>query len=123
MSSVPRVSGSSVSGISILLTTIPAGAAMMLAARRCPAIPGNTPTRIATYAASAPPATVANPPVMTVLSSDIVIRSTKGRMRRGASVWPTKMLPAAEVVSAPLVPRVRCIAQATPRTTRCMNPR
>ena len=84
---------------------------------------GNTPTSMATYAASAPPATVANPPVITVLSSDIVIRSTNGRMRSGASVWPTKMLPAADVVSAPLVPRERCIAHATPRTIRCMTPR
>ena len=47
-SRVPRVTGSAVSGMSILLTTIPAGAAMMLAASRWPAMSGNTPTSIAT---------------------------------------------------------------------------
>ena len=61
---------------------------------------------MATYAAMTPPATVANPPVITVLSSDTVMWDTNGLMRRGASVWPTKMLPAAESVSAPLAPSV-----------------
>ena len=44
-------------------------------------------------------------------------------MRSGASVWPTKMLPAAERVSAPEVRMVRCMTQAIPRTTNCIAPR
>jgi hypothetical protein len=80
-------------------------------------------TSIPTKAASTPPATVAKPPVMTAMSSEFVIRATKGFTRRGASVCPTKMFPAADRVSAPEVPMVRCITQATPRTRSCMIPR
>ena len=68
------------------------------------------------------PAIVANPPVITELISDLVIVTIfqtvfmygfylvmverKGRMRRGASVWPRKMLAAAFIDSAAVVPTV-----------------
>ena len=61
-----------------------------------------------------PPATVAKPAVMTACSSERVIFSTKGFTNSGASVWPTKMLAAVARLSAPEVPIVRCITQATP---------
>ena len=60
---------------------------------------------------------------MTVKSSERVSVFTKGLMRSGASVWPRKMLPLAERVSAPEVRSVRCITQASPFTTSCMIPR
>jgi hypothetical protein len=66
---------------------------------------------------------VAIPTVMTVISSDSVIRSMYGFTTRGDSMRPTKMLEAAHSVSAPEVRRVRCMTHATPRTTRCMIPR
>ncbi len=47
---------------------------------------------------------------------------TYGRMTSGASVWPMKMLAAAESVSLPLVPSARRMTQATARTTRCRMP-
>jgi len=70
-----------------------------------------------------PPATVANPAVITAMSSERVIPSTNGLISRGASVCPTKMFPAAESVSAPDVPMVLCITQAIPFTAFCMMPR
>ena len=66
---------------------------------------------------------MAKPAVITAFSSDIVIFSMKGLMTRGASVWPTKMLPAAERVSAPDVRIVRCMIHAIPRTTNSITPR
>ena len=66
---------------------------------------------------------MAKPPVMTDMSSERVMRSTNGLTSSGASVWPTKMLPAADRVSAPLVPIVRRITHAIPPTSRCMTPR
>jgi hypothetical protein len=65
----------------------------------------------------------AKPPVMTATNSLFVMSFTYGLTTSGASVWPTKMLLAAESDSAPLVPRVRVITQAMPRTTRCTSPR
>ena len=75
------------------------------------------------YAAKTPPDTVAKPPTITVNSSEPVRLPTKGLMRRGASVWPMKMFPLAESVSAPEVWRVRCMIHAKPLTTSCMTPR
>ena len=119
----PDVSGLPSSGYISLATTSAAGADMTEAAIRCPAISGKYAIRRPTYAASTPPATVAKPPVMTTISSDIVIFSTNGLIRRGASVWPMKMFPAAHIVSAPEVPIVRCITNAIPLTASCMMPR
>ena len=48
-----------------------------------------------------------------VMSSEVVAPARKGRMVRGASVWPMKMLAATLVDSAPLVPMVRNMIQAT----------
>ncbi len=66
---------------------------------------------------------VAKPPTITAWSSDIVIVSTNGRTTSGASVWPTKMLAAAERVSEPEVPIVFRITLAIPPTTHCIAPR
>ena len=46
---------------------------------------------------------------------------TNGLISSGASVCPRKMLPDADRVSAPEVPRVFCITQAMPFTTSCMT--
>ena len=43
-------------------------------------------------------------------------------MTSGASVWPMKMLAAAESVSLPLVPIALRMTQATACTTRCKMP-
>ena len=100
-----------------------AGAFMTLAVSRCPAMSGQIGDNSPTYAAITPPAIVANPPTITVFNSEMVMLPTKGLMSNGASVWPTKMLPVADKVSAPEVPRTRCITQAKLRTTHCMMPR
>ncbi len=121
--SVPFVSGSPSSGRMILERIRPAGAFITLAASRCAAMLGKVPCSMPTYAASTPPATVANPPTMTVLSSEGVNVLTNGLMRSGASVCPRKMFPAAESVSAPEVRRVFCMTHAIPFTTTCMMPR
>jgi hypothetical protein len=76
-----------------------------------------------TYAAITPPATVAKPPVITAISSDMVMPAMYGLMSSGASVWPRKMLPAADSVSAPDVRMVRIITHAKPFTTACMTPK
>src|SRR5471030_109537 len=60
-----------------------------------------------------PPETCAMPEVMMVINSERVAPPRKGRMVSGASVWPIKMLAATLVDSAPLVPIVRCMTQAT----------
>ena len=78
---LPRVSGWPVSGSSSLaMSTVP-GAVMITAVSRCRA---STPK--AMYAAMMDPETWAIPAVMTVISSDCVIRARNGRMVRGASV-------------------------------------
>ena len=66
---------------------------------------------------------MAKPPTITAISSLSVMVSTKGFTTSGASVWPTKMFAAAERVSEPEVPMVRCISQAKLLTTHCMIPR
>ena len=43
-------------------------------------------------------------------------------MVSGASVWPMKMLAATLVLSAPLVPMVRCMIHATTLMTCCITP-
>ena len=74
------------------------------------------------YAAMMPPETCAMPEVMMVMSSERVALARKGRMVRGASVWPIKMLAATFVLSAPLVPIVRCMTNATALMICCMSP-
>ena len=56
------------------------------------------------------------------MSSERVAPARNGRIVRGASVWPMKMLAATLVDSAPEVPMVRSMIQATTRMTRCMKP-
>ena len=74
------------------------------------------------YAAMMPPETWAIPAVMMVINSELVAPARKGRMVSGASVWPMKMLAATLVLSAPLVPMVRCMIHATTWMTRCITP-
>ena len=68
----PLVAGVSVSGTSIFASNSDAGALIIEAAMRWPAISGNFPDSIATYATSTPPATFAIPPTITAVSSDFV---------------------------------------------------
>ena len=93
---VPIVSGCSVSGTKILAIISVPGAVMMTAVSRCCA---SIPNRM--YAAMMPPEMCAIPDVMTVISSDSVIRGRNGRMVSGASVCPMKMLAATFSDSAP----------------------
>ena len=69
-----------------------------------------------------PPEMWAIPEVMTVISSDCVIRGDRA-MVSGASVWPMKMLAATFSDSAPLAPITRFMTTAKSRTTTCMTPR
>ena len=78
-----------------------AGADMTLAVSRWV---GEIPKEM--YAASAPPAMVANPPVITECISELVILGKKGLIRSGDSVWPRKMLAAQETDSQAVVPTV-----------------
>ena len=66
---------------------------------------------------------VTNPPVITAISSERVSFATYGRMSSGASVWPTKMLAAADSDSAPEVRIRRMVTQAKTWTIRCITPR
>ena len=59
-----------------------------------------------------PPEMCAMPEVMTVISSDSVMRGRYGRIVSGASVWPMKMLAATFSDSAPLARITRCITTA-----------
>ena len=81
----PKVSDVSVSGYIILAITNAAGALMMEAANKWPAIPGISPN-ILTYIAMTPPATVANPLTIIAINSDFVILDIKGLTSSGASV-------------------------------------
>ena len=85
-----------------------AGADITDAASRCPAIPGISESHV-TYIARTPPATVAKPPTITTMSSELVIFDIYGRITKGASVCPTKMFEATLSVSGPLVFIVFCI--------------
>ena len=114
----PEVSGVPVSGsISLAIMMVP-GAVMMTAARRCFA---STPK--AMYASMMLPEMWAIPAVITVISSERVILSRKGRMVSGASVCPMKIDAATSRLSAPLAPIVLLITTAIPRTSTCMMPR
>ena len=70
-----------------------------------------------------PPEMCAIPDVMTVISSDSVIRGRNGRMVSGASVCPMKMLAATFSDSAPDARITRRIITANSRTTTCMTPK
>ena len=59
-----------------------------------------------------PPEMCAMPDVITVISSDCVIRGRYGRIVSGASVWPMKMLAATFSDSAPLAPITRFMTTA-----------
>ena len=74
------------------------GAVMITAVSRCFA---STPN--AMYAAMMEPEMCAMPAVITVISSERVIRGRNGRMVSGASVCPMKMDAATSRLSAPLV--------------------
>jgi hypothetical protein len=63
------------------------------------------------------------PEVITVISSERVIRGRNGRMVSGASVCPMKIEAATLRLSAPLAPITRLMTAANPRTTTCMMPR
>ena len=63
------------------------------------------------------------PLVMMVIISERVASGRKGRIVRGASVWPMKMLAATLSDSAPLVPKRDVITRAVTLTTSCMMPR
>ena len=117
MWTVPAVAGTSVSGTSILATRMVPGAVIITAESRSFAL---MPNEI--YAAMMPPETWAMPEVMMVISSELVAPARKGRMVSGASVWPMKMLAATLVLSAPLVPMVRCMIHATTLMTCCITP-
>ena len=94
------------------------GAVMITAVSRCRAsIPK------AMYATMIEPEMWAIPDVMTVISSDRVIRGRNGRIVSGASVWPMKMEAATLRLSAPLAPITRLMSMANARTTSCMMPR
>jgi hypothetical protein len=71
------------------------------------------------------PAMVAKPPAMTAWSCERVIAGRNGRTKSGASVWPTKMLAAAETASDPVTPGPSDLRRthATPATTTCITPR
>src|SRR5437764_568020 len=61
---------------------------------------------------------LANPPTMIAINSESVAPEMNGLTRSGASVWPRKMLAAAESVSAPEVRIDRCMTHARPRPAR-----
>jgi len=69
------------------------------------------------------PATVANPPVITAISSDCVMVSTYGLTTSGASVCPTKMLADADSDSEPEVPMKRTMNALMTFTRTCIMPR
>ena len=70
-----------------------------------------------------PPEMCAIPDVITVISSDSVMRGRYGRMVSGASVCPMKMLAATLSDSAPDARMTRRITIANARTTSCMTPK
>ena len=94
------------------------GAVMITAVSRCRA---SMPK--AMYATMMEPEMWAMPEVITVISSERVIRGRNGRMVSGASVCPMKMDAATLRLSAPLAPITRLISTAKARTTSCMTPR
>ncbi len=69
------------------------------------------------------PDACAIPAVITVISSERVIRGKNGRMVSGASVCPMKIDAATFRLSAPLAPITLFITTANAFTTSCMTPR
>jgi hypothetical protein len=69
-----------------------------------------------------PPETCAIPDVMIVINSLRVAPARNGRIVSGASVCPMKIDAATFVDSAPDVPIVHCINQATTLMICCINP-
>jgi hypothetical protein len=69
------------------------------------------------------PETWAMPAVITTISSDRVSRARNGRMVRGASAWPMRMLAATLTLSAPLTFRNRLMVRALAPISRCITPR
>jgi hypothetical protein len=63
------------------------------------------------------------PAVITVISSDSVMRGRNGRIVSGASVCPMKMLAATFSDSAPLARMNRRMMTANARTMSCMTPK
>ena len=114
----PSVSGTSVSGSRIFAIMIVPGAVMITAVSRWRASMPN-----AIYAAMIEPETWAMPAVITVISSERVMRGRKGRIVSGASVCPMKIDAATLRLSAPLAPMILFIATANALTTICMMPR
>ena len=106
----------------ILAITKAAGALIIEAANKWPAIPGILPSML-TYIAITPPATVEKPPTITAISSDFVNLEIKGLTKSGASVWPTKIFPETLNVSDPLVPIDFCMIWAIHFTINCIIPK
>ncbi len=77
----------------------------------------------AMYAAMMDPETCAIPAVITVMSSERVMRGRNGRIVSGASVCPMKIDAATLRLSAPLAPMILFITTANAFTTICMMPR
>jgi hypothetical protein len=121
-STPPDVTGVSVSGTISFATSSDAGADTKHAAARCPPAFLTNGSIQLVYNASTPVAMFANPATMMHISSERVAAATNGLINRGASVWPTKMLAAAESVSAPLVFIVLLITHARACTTYCITP-
>ncbi len=69
------------------------------------------------------PDTCAMPAVITVISSDRVMRGRNGRIVSGASVCPMKIDAATFRLSAPLAPITLFITIANAFTTSCITPR
>ena len=69
------------------------------------------------------PAIVASPPVISVSSSDWVMREIYGLTMIGASVCPMNTFAATARVSAPLVLMTGMINRAIILTTSCRTPR
>ncbi len=101
--------------------TIEAGAAMIEAETRCPAIVGSSRLRKKTYTARTVEAIVAMPAVMIVASSDRVISERWGLTTSDDST-PTKMLLETLRDSAPLMPMVLVKTREKRRMKKGMTP-
>ena len=106
--------------------TMAAGALMTLAVMKCLAISirsaSSAPPSIEMYAAITLPAIVANPPTITHISCDSVMRAMNGRTVSGASVCPTKMFAEADIASTPVIPSARRRTDASSAMMRCITP-
>ena len=107
-----------VSGMMILAISKPPGAAIKLAANRY-----FISTPIPAYPAMTEPAIEANPPTIMANSSERVICGIKGLTTRGASVWPTNILAAADMDSGRLVLSANCKNPPIKRIIQDMIPK